>query len=52
MTQIKRSVVREIKLLAAMTQMNDGYGHPNIMRLFDAIDSHRQLNLVIERCHG
>ena len=52
MTQIKRSVVREIKLLAAMTQLNDGHGHQNIMRLFDAIDGHRQLYLVTERCHG
>ena len=49
MSQIKKSVVREISIL---TIMSEGSGHPCIMKLFDAINTQRQLFLVIENCKG
>lgn len=27
-------------------------GHPNIMRMYDAIDAHRQIYLILEHCPG
>jgi serine/threonine protein kinase len=56
--QIKKSVQREIKLLATLSNTLDinsetfGKGHPNIMRLFDAIDTPKQLYLILEACEG
>ena len=56
--QIKKSVQREIKLLASLSNTIDpasekfGKGHPNIMRLFDAIDTPKQLYLILESCNG
>jgi serine/threonine protein kinase len=36
---------REIYILA-------GLDHPNIMKLFEVIDSQDSVNLVVEYCHG
>jgi len=43
--QRKRSVIREIKILKRMK-------HENIVTLFDAIDTQRQLYLVMENVEG
>jgi len=56
--QIKKSVQREIKLLATLSNTLDttssmfGKGHSSIMRLFDAIDTPKQLYLILENCQG
>lgn len=55
---MKKSVQREIKLLATLSNTIDttsskfGKGHPSIMRLFDAIDTPKQLYLILENCQG
>ena len=65
--QTKKSVQREIKMLSLVTKSSfetvEGQdfittneqgleGHPSIMKLYDAIDTHRHLYLIIERCKG
>lgn len=57
--QVKKSVSREIKLLSALcnTERTSGEqvfsrGHENIMRLFDAIDTPKQLYLICENIEG
>ena len=57
--QVKKSVQREIRLLGELSNTDRGYhqgtrelkfgeGHPNIMTLYDAIDSSKQLYLICE----
>lgn len=43
--QKKRSAIREIKILKKMQ-------HPNVVMLHDAIDTQRQLYLVMEQAEG
>lgn len=43
--QKKRSAIREIKILKKMD-------HENVVMLYDAIDTQRQLYLVMENCEG
>ena len=43
--QRKRSVIKEIKLLKRMQ-------HENIVALYDAIDTQRQLYLIMENVEG
>jgi serine/threonine protein kinase len=56
--QMKKSVQREIRLLSILSNTDQvtaadfGKGHPNIMKLFDAIDTPKQLYLVLENVPG
>lgn len=57
--QVKKSVSREIKLLSGLCntertsdQFVFGNGHPNIMKLYDAIDTPKQLFLICEQVTG
>ena len=55
--QVKKSVSREIKLLGMLsntelTSNNFGESHTNIMRLYDSIDTPRQLYLICEHVKG
>jgi 5'-AMP-activated protein kinase catalytic alpha subunit len=57
--QVKTSVSKEIKLLSSLCNSertsdirNFGKGHPNIMKLYDAIDTPKQLYLICERVEG
>lgn len=43
--QRKRSVIREIKILKKME-------HDNVVKLYDAIDTQRQIYLVMENVEG
>lgn len=36
----------------AMNETGGIEGHPSLMKLYDAIDTHRHLYLIIERCKG
>lgn len=56
--QMKKSVQREIKLLSILSNTERtgsaefGEGHPNIMKLYDAIDTPKQLYLILENVEG
>lgn len=57
--QVKKSVSREIKLLSSLcntertsSESEFSHGHLNIMRLFDAIDTPKQLYLICESIEG
>ena len=57
---VKKCVTREIENLTKLSSIkrNDSdvsassYGHPSIMKLYDAIESSRQIYLIVERCEG
>lgn len=59
-TAVKKCVTREIENLTRLSSIksneNDfsptSYGHPSIMKLYDAIESSRQIYLIVERCEG
>ena len=56
---MKKSVTKEIRLLSQISntekdteEMIFGQGHPNIMKLYDAIDTTKQLYLICENVEG
>ena len=55
---MKKSVQREIKLLSILSNTDKpahtqfAQGHPNIMKLYDAIDTPKQLYLILENVSG
>lgn len=60
---VKKCVTREIenltKLSHVKTQIEEEsdnkqskFGHPSVMKLYDAIESSRQIYLVVEKCKG
>jgi serine/threonine protein kinase len=57
--QVKKSISKEIKLLSQLCNTDRacidskfGQGHPNIMKLYDAIDTPKQLYLICESIKG
>lgn len=59
-TAVKKCVTREIENLTKLSQIKQNeddpsstsYGHPSVMKLYDAIESSRQIYLIVERCEG